>query len=362
MNNTEAILRFIHLPGFGPVKIRRLIEQFGSAEKAFRAETEELAKNPSWKGRWKSDSWKKDLDWIERNKVALVDYLAPEYPRLLLTIPDPPILLYVLGNVSALNKSGIAIIGTRFATSYGLEMASRFSEAIARTNLTVISGLARGIDTAAHKGALQNGKTIAVIGSGLGNIYPPENRCLVKQIEENGAVVSEFPMATPPDKQTFPQRNRIVSGMSRAVLLIEAPDKSGAMITMDLAEQQRKACWAIPGRLDFPSFEGNHKLIRQGKACLASQPEDLLEALGDLFSGERMNNYAADSTPLLTGEELELFKAFPPGSSTMDELCIAAKLSVAKLSILLMSLVMKNIIKEMPGQRYQKKLDPCRKL
>lgn len=353
MDQALALLRLLHLPGFGPVKIRRLIERYGSPFEAFSAEPEEYLANSVWQERKKYTSWEEDLALVEKAGVTLVPYFSANYPARLRGISDAPMLLYVRGSLLPIDNQGIAIIGTRFATPYGMDTAASFSQQLARSNVTVISGLARGIDTSAHQGALQGGRTIAVIGSGLGVLYPPENRLLAETIVEQGAVISEYSMLTPPNKLTFPQRNRIVSGMSRGVLLIEAPEKSGAMITMDLAHQQGRPCWALPGRVDFPSFEGNHTLIKNGKAKLATNAGDVLDGYDDLFP--QISQVVTKKHLGLTEQEEQFLKLFPPGSVMIDELCRLTKLPVAKISVLLMSLVFKNIIKEVPGQRYQKR-------
>lgn len=351
MDSIEALLRLLHIPGFGAVKIKRLIDQYGSPGNAFLAESAELAKLPAWKHRKEQRTWEIDRDIAEKEGVSIVPYFAKNYPSRLLDITDPPILLYVRGKMLASDNQGIAIVGTRYATPYGMERATLYGSVFGASGVTVISGLARGIDTAAHQSSLGKGRTIAVIGSGLANVYPPENRKLADEIAERGAVMSEFPMTTPPDKKTFPQRNRIVSGMSKAVLLIEAPRKSGAMITMDLAYKQGRACWAIPGRSDVFSFDGNHELIQQGRAKLTTRPQDLLDGMADLFGDVPCK----PSLDFLSGEEKRIFAAIPPEGIYLDELCGIMKLPVAKITVLLMSLILKNLIKELPGQRYQKR-------
>lgn len=351
MEQVYNLLRLLHLPGFGPVKIKRLIERYGSPSAAFSAEPEELVKNPVWQKRKNLTSWEEDLEIAEREKVSLIPYFSADYPTRLLGINDAPMLLYVKGHLLSTDNQGIAIIGTRFATPYGMETAESFAHSFARGKVTVISGLARGIDTAAHIGALRQGRTIAVIGSGLSQLYPPENRHLADKIAAQGAVVSEYPMMTPPSRQTFPQRNRIVSGMAQHALLIEAPLKSGAMITMELAHQQGRTCWAVPGMI-VPSFEGNHDLLKKGMAKLTTKPSDILGGYEDLFSQNQPN--VAQSKGL-TEQEIQFLSQFPPGGVMIDELCRLTKLPIAKINVLLMSLVFKNLIKEMPGQRYQKR-------
>lgn len=359
MEELEAFVRLLHLPGFGAVRIRKLVERFGSAAAAFSEDPSDLAENTTWKQRWSFSQWEKDMDLIYKENVTLLPFTDPRYPRRLRDISDPPILLYIKGQILPCDGQGIAIIGTRFATPYGLEAAQSFAEELAKSNTTIISGLARGIDTAAHAAALKFGRTIAVIGSGLARLYPPENRLLAEKIASAGAIISEFPMDTPPDKQTFPQRNRIVSGLSRSVLLIEAPEKSGAMITMELARAQGRQCWAIPARLDYTSFNGNHKLMKEGAAQLATSPRDLIAGADDLFGGAALQNHPPKV--LLSAEEVALFDLLPVDCVTLDELCNIAKLPVTKLSVLLMGLVLKNLINEYPGKRYQKKINLCQK-
>ncbi len=352
MDPIEALLRLLHIPGLGSVRIKRLIDTYGSPEAAYHAEPPELDHHAGWKQRRSSSLWERDLAAAMQQDIELVPCFSKLYPSRLLDIPDPPILLYVRGKLLPVDCQSIAIIGTRYATPYGMEMAERFGKALAGNGTTVVSGLARGIDTAAHRAALTTGRTIAVIGSGLGNIYPPENRELAEQIASRGAVISEFPMATPPDKQTFPRRNRIVSGMTRGTLLIEAPEKSGAMITMDLARKQGRSCWALPGRIDMPSFEGNHNLVREGRAKLTTKPGEILEGFGDLFDFPSKN---PSSSILMSAEEERVYASLPADGAGLDELCRTTKLPVAKISVLLMSLVLKNLVKEHPGQRYKKR-------
>lgn len=282
MKEIEALAALSCTPFIGPIKIRLLIQRFGSAVAAFHADPLEIAQLPGFGPKimmqWrKSDAWEQELNLAARYKVSLISYKSPEYPKSLLKLPDHPVLLYVLGKLEPSDQQGFAVIGTRDASPYGIKMAEQFGRDLAGKGYTVVSGLARGVDTAAHQGALENGRTIAVIGSGLANIYPPENSGLARKIVENGALISEFAMTTPPDRQNFPQRNRIVSGMTRGTILIEAPEKSGAMLTTELALSQGKRVFALPGQ------GGNQTLIKKKEATLVESAQDVLREYEERF-------------------------------------------------------------------------------
>lgn len=282
--------------GIGPVLIRRLIEATGSAEAACEVSIAQLRKIDgigTTKATSISDSMaragidvQKELD---RAATANVTVLCPdddEYPVLLKEIPDPPAVLYVRGQLEPRDLHSVAIVGSRKCSLYGREQAERFAALLAGAGVSVISGGARGIDSSAHRGAMQplNGRTIAVLGSGVDVAYPPENDSLFKQIaaDGRGAVVSEYPMGTPPVAENFPRRNRIISGLSRGVLVIEADLRSGALITARQAiDDHGRTVFALPGRVDMPTSAGPHKLIRDG-ATLVTKLEDILDHLGPL--------------------------------------------------------------------------------
>ena len=362
MNEQEALIVLVNTQGLGPVKIRLLIERFGSATSTLQATAEEIQELPGFGERlvrhvieWENNSnWKKDLELIDSTGTELIPYTDPRYPSALLKCSDHPILLYMKGTLLPEDAQGIAVVGTRQATIYGREMAEEISSDLARQRYTVVSGLARGVDTAAHNGALKTGRTIAVLGSGLANIYPKENSQLADHISQQGAVLSEFPMATPPDRQHFPQRNRIVSGMTRGSLLIEAPAHSGAMITMNKAWEQEKTLFALPGRADLETFRGNHKLIKSGKAALVENANDIMEAFSDLFGAQQTSAKPKPVIPPLDTEEKELLSLLPSEEQNIDALIRLTGWPVAKLNIMLMSLVIKKVVKEFPGKIYKR--------
>jgi len=280
--------------GLGPILSNRMVIAAGGAEAACEAtgkmlrEIEGIGSSKSSKlvSALRAASEKVDAE-MERARAAGATLICPDdafYPLLLRSIPDPPNVLYVKGAFEARDLNSIAIVGSRKCTHYGREQAERFGALLGGAGFTVISGGARGVDSGAHRGALMHpqGRTIAVLGSGVDVPYPPENESLFEQIGARGAVISEFPMGTPPLAENFPRRNRIVSGMSRGVLVIEADERSGALITARQAcDDHGRPVFAIPGRIDNSQSAGPHRLIRDG-AILTSGIEDILEGLGPL--------------------------------------------------------------------------------
>lgn len=363
LTELEALIILSSIPQLGSVKIRTLVQQFGSAVNALEASPEQIAALPDFgpkttKGlnEWRSNnSWKKNIELAERHQANIISYTHPLYPKRLLEIPDFPILLYIKGEFIPADQRCIAVVGTRQASIYGLDMAERISQDLANMGFTVVSGLARGIDTAAHVGALRRGRTVAVIGSGLADVYPKENLALAQAIAERGVLMSEFPMETPPDRQNFPQRNRIVSGMTMATLLIEAPIKSGAMITMEKAFAYKRKLFAMPGRVDNDDFRGNHLLIKSGRAILIESAKDIVASFENLFGlVEEFSPAKRMSTTHLNDEELELYTKLPIQESSIDQIMQLTKLPVMKINVLLMGLVMKKVVREFPGKIYKK--------
>ncbi len=280
--------------GIGPILSRRVIESAGGVEAACTADAKVLrvvdgigtAKAEKIRQALREAAGEVDAE-LSRAASLGVTLLCPDddvYPVLLRSIPDPPVVLYVKGAFEPRDLNSLAIVGSRRCTYYGREQAERFAALLAGAGVTVISGGARGVDSAAHRGALAQpqGRTIAVLGSGVDTPYPPENAGLFEQIARRGAVVSEFPLGTPPNKENFPRRNRIVSGMSRGVMVVEADIRSGALITARQAvEDHGRPVFAMPGRVDNPQSAGPHKLIREG-AVLTACLEDILLGLDPL--------------------------------------------------------------------------------
>jgi len=354
----EAFVILASIPQLGAMKIRYLVDHFGSAVEALNTPPAEIALLPGferisqqWQS-WQNDrSWQNELVAIEKYGVQLIPFTSPQFPKSLLEIPDPPALLYVQGILKPQDQRSIAVVGTRNASIYGNEMAESISRDLAANGFTVVSGLARGVDTAAHRGALERGRTLAVIGSGLTKIYPPENRALAEKISANGALITEFSMFTPPDRQNFPQRNRIVSGMTMGTVLIEAPVKSGAMITMQKAISHKKKLFALPGRVDSDGFRGNHSLIKNGEAHLIENAGDIIAHFQELFlisAVSQKKHFQLDS------EEQRLFQLMPNEEIGIDTLALQTSIPIQHINRILMSLVLKQAIKEFPGKIYKK--------
>jgi len=277
---------FLNLLNFSPVKIRSLLDFFKDLDDICKINTSELRGVKLLSDEdirkiselQKGDTVDKELRLIKQEGVDTIDIFDYEYPLLLKEIDNPPLLLYILGDRKALNKFLFAIVGSRKPTAYGVSVAKDFSCKLSSLGAVIVSGLARGIDTSAHQAAVVNGESVAVLGSGLLNIYPRENKTLFRKIIQNGAVVSEFPLLTSPLRENFPRRNRIVSGLSKGVLVVEAALKSGALITARLACEQNREVFAIPGKIDSLLSKGTNVLIKEG-AKLVDSLEDILEEL-----------------------------------------------------------------------------------
>lgn len=286
------------------------------------------------------------LEWSDAVEQHIVTLADPEYPQSLLEIPDPPALIYVRGRLDLLNRPALSIVGSRNATPQGIQNAERFAAAFVDAGLTVASGLALGIDGAAHRGALAaNGNTVAFIGTGIDRIYPARNRDLALEIGARGAIISEFPLATPVSAANFPRRNRLISGFSRGVLVIEAAVESGSLITARLAAEQGREVFAIPGSIHSPQSRGCHKLIKQG-AKLVETAQDVLE---ELRWGTPKQTATANAEN--TGNELLSAMGFDPCG--LDELAGRCGLTADTLSVMLLHLELDGRVASLPGGRYQ---------
>lgn len=265
---TKLIEKFQNIQGIWNAKYEELLKVQGIGEKLAKKITNENTKKEV----------KKHLEYMTKNKIEIISIWEKEYPYLLKNIVDSPISIYVRGNKEILNNIGIAIIGCREATEYGIKVAKKIAYELAKEKITIISGLAKGIDSASHLGAIYaKEKTIAVLGNGLDMVYPSENLKLAKKIlEENGAIISEYPLGTKPNKINFPARNRIISGLSRGILVVEAKEKSGTLITVDFALEQGKDIFVIPGNIDSKNSYGTNELIKQG-AKLVTNSQEIIE-------------------------------------------------------------------------------------
>lgn len=364
VTETEACIALNMVPKLGPVRLRRLLEVFGSPQRILLAKTHELQAvegiGPEiadsvahWEDRVDLAA---ELERVARFGARVITQTDPEYPPLLREIHNPPIVLYVRGELQERDRHSISVVGSRKTSHYGLECAKKLSYQLAYAGLTIVSGLARGIDTAAHQGALAaKGRTVAVLGSGLGCLYPPENEALAEKIAASGAVVSEFPMSVAPDQQTFPQRNRIVSGWSDGLLVVEAGLKSGALITAGQASEQGRAVYAVPGPIDRPTSHGSNRLIQDG-AKLVMGAADILDDLQILLPQKP----DLEPTPVraiqLTASERATYEAIGTAETPMDSIIMKSGLPPGTVSSTLLALEMKRLVKQLPGQHFVKLL------
>lgn len=369
MTDAEALIALNMLPKIGPVRVRRLVEACGSPAAVLRATAEALRRvegiGPEAVAvlrHWEETvDLGAELERVREMGVSVVTALDELYPGPLREIHDPPLVLYVQGKLEARDRMAVGVVGSRRATSYGLTAARKLSFQLAHAGVTVLSGLARGIDTAAHEGAVAaKGRTVAVIGSGLARLYPPENAALAGRIADgHGAVVSEFPLLTEPDKQTFPQRNRIVSGWSSGILVVEAPAWSGALITANNAADQGRSVYAVPGPIDKASSLGCNKLIQNG-ARLVLDASDILDDLNLLLPR------TADQTPEaralspavrleLTPGEQAVWDVLGAEERQLDEIIGQSGLPASEVAVALMRLEIRRLIKQLPGRRYVQK-------
>lgn len=352
MKERKYFLALNMIEGLGPLRISLLLKQFGSAEKIFQASEKELLTSPGIGKelavrirRFDQRKVEEEIQLCQKHSIQLRSMGEEGYPSILREIPDPPPIIYFRGNLEDWDFN-LAIVGSRRASFYGLSLAERFGYQLASLGATIVSGLARGIDSAAHRGALKaRGKTIAVLGSGLLQIYPPENRSLAQEIQDSGALISEFPLKTPPLRENFPRRNRIISGLSRGVLVVEAPRRSGALITADLALEQGRDVFAIPGKVDSPTSQGTNYLIKQG-AKLVETVEDILEEYGIELGKRTIQQVQLDP------KEERLLDLLAQEEMNIDQLLLLSGFSLEELNQHLLSLELKGKVKSNPGGFY----------
>jgi len=352
------------VPGIGRYHFKRLIDHFKSPELVFEASRAKLLDLDGMSERLVSaikqhripKQVKKELDLVKQKGYQIVTMTDNDYPQLLLQIPDPPPFLYVYGNLDRSIKN-IAVVGSRNATTYGISTTKQLCENLASNGITVVSGMAIGIDTAAHEGALMGkGKTIAVLGSGLERVYPSENIKLFHKIAVSGAVISEFSLMTEPEAHNFPVRNRIISGVSLGTVIVEATKKSGSLITARLAAEQNREVFAVPGSIHSFKSTGTHTLIKQG-AKLVEQTQDIIEELAPLIQGhaatENTNqNKTTDKLPPFSSEELTVYKALGPYPVHIDEVVRKISMEPGKLSSILLKLELKGVVLQTPGKLF----------
>ncbi len=365
MNELEALVTLNQLPTIGPVRIRRLIDYFGCASEVFTASASAISEVPRCNSavadiilNWRNLSdTAYELNECETHGIQLLTPDSPHWPAGLRDSQDAPVLLYSWGKLDPTeDASPVAVIGSRKTTNYGRTVTQQFSRQLAHTGHTIISGLALGIDTIAHQAALDAGqRTIAVLGSGLGSLYPRQNYELATAISQQGAVVSEYPLRTNPDKQTFPQRNRIVAAWAKATLITEMPERSGAMITANFARELGRPIFAIPGPIDRPSSAGCNLLIQQG-AILASTSDQISKALTP--SMNQLEFFSEDpamveaNLSILNEQEKAVLAQLTSHEQTIEELHLTTQMAIPDLTIALFNLELNEMAKQHPGMTY----------
>ena len=362
MFNVRDLLRLASTPKIGPHKIRLLVSHFHDPAEVLKASPRALIRVPGIEKKIASniihnkegERFADDqLKRVNRLGARIVTIWDMEYPELLKRIYDPPALLYVMGTLTTLDKSAVAIVGTRMPSAYGQLVAESLSRDLAQLGLTVVSGLARGIDTLAHSAALKaHGRTIAVLGSGLDVPYPAENRKLMEAVTAQGAVISEFPMGTKPDATNFPRRNRIVSGLTLGTIVVESAEDGGAMITASTALDQNREVFAVPGSIMEKRTAGPHKLIREGRAKLVQNVDDILEELGPQMRHLLKREHIPEVAVEMTLFEKKIFDVLKNEPIHIDTLAELAETSTADALVNLLSLEFKNLVRQLPGKMF----------
>ncbi len=375
--DTEKWLKLIRTDRVGPSTFAKFIKHFGSVDRALGASVSELAKidGVGFKiaeriaaTRAKFDATA-ELELAQKLGVWIISLDDKRYPPVLKQIYDPPPVLYIKGNLTRQDNLCISIVGSRYCSLYGQEQSSRFAHFLSSAGFTICSGMARGIDTAAHQGALSaGGRTIAVQGCGLANIFPPENKKLFELIAESGACISELPLRYEPLSENFPPRNRIIAGLSLGTIVVEAGLNSGALITARAALEYNREVMAVPGKIDSPLSKGAHQLIKQG-AKLIESVEDVTEALG--YIGEQLQDHVSaaatkasesmerslfDARNLkLSGPEKTIYECLDKEPSHIEQIIADTELKAGSVNAALISLRLKGLIKQLPGSLFVKR-------
>jgi DNA processing protein len=367
METLEALVALNLISGVGPIRIRHLLDHFGGDPAAVLSASQgELDRVPGIGGQLSSciAGWQSGVDLsgelrrIQETGVTVLGFTDAEYPALLKQIYDPPPVLYVKGRLTAEDGQGVAVVGSRLTTSYGMEVARKLGYQLAYTGVSVISGGARGADTAAHQGALSaQGRTIAVLGTGIDRVYPSENGDLFERIAERGALMTQFPFGRSADRGTFPARNRIVAGMSLGTVVIEASLSSGALITANLANDYGRQVFAVPGRIDSPRSKGCHDLIKKG-AKLCEGIEDVLSEFEYRFPASNRPELASGQQEFpsitLTASEQAVWDALGRETLEVDPIIRGSGLPPSAVQVALFSLELKRLVRQLPGRRFER--------
>jgi DNA processing protein len=366
MDSREALVALNMIENVGPVRVRQLLEHFGEAPAILGASRHQL-RQVRGIGEETAESivtWEKNVDLaaelgrISESGCHILISADADYPELLRQIYDPPVVLYVKGRLTPQDKNAVALVGSRMTTHYGIETARKLAYQLAYVGVTVVSGGARGIDTAAHQGALSaKGRTVAVLGTGINIVFPPENGELFQRIAERGAVITQFPFNRKADRQSFPIRNRIVAGMTLGTVVVEANLTSGALITANMAVEQGRQVFAVPGRIDSPRSKGCHELIKKG-AKLCEGAEDVLSEFEYLFPATNRLPGASETGVLpalnLSANEQTVYDTLSREEMGMDEVIRGCGLPSSAVSVALLGLEMKRLVRQLPGKLFAK--------
>ncbi len=365
MKNLVEWLSLKSVSGVGNLLYKRLITHFGTPGRALRAAAGELGRVKGVNRRvietirrHRTPAWiHKELEVAAEKRIRIITFSDSDYPSLLRQIPDPPPFFYMSGSLDGVTNA-VAMVGSRHATPYGLSTTRRLSHDLAKIGFTVVSGMARGIDTAAHEGALGGGgKTIAVLGSGLERIYPAENLPLSKRIAQSGAVISEFSLMAEPDGHHFPMRNRVISGLSLGTVVVEATRRSGSLITARLAAEQNREVFAVPGSVQSFKSTGTHTLIKSG-AKLVEHARDIIEEFANIMAPPPTAQAPVEEStpskppPELTPDETRVLNALSPYPIHIDELARSIAMDSGRASSALLMLELKGLIRQDPGKLF----------
>ncbi len=358
-------LTLCFLPGLGCVLANKIVQHAGSPENVLQAGREllgipgvgpatvALLRDSKLLGVARNKA-EQEIMRLEKNTISLVSLHCESYPSFLRNIPDPPIVLFYKGDIACLNAPVVAIVGSRAATEYGKRMSHMLAEGLAQNEITVISGGAHGIDAAAHRGAMRQGRTAAVFGCGLDVVYPKNHDRLFSRITEKGVLLSEYPLGTPPDKFRFPARNRIISGIASGVVVVEATEKSGSLITARLSLDQGRDIFAVPGRIDSMKSSGCHRLIQQG-AHLVHTVHDILDELniGSVLPAGALNLEQEKKGEAQGEKEKKLLSCLDVYPVDIDTLLRVTGFSTNEVYTLLLELELKGLVRQLPGQLYE---------
>ncbi|MFC1823414.1 DNA-processing protein DprA [Thermodesulfobacteriota bacterium] len=352
----------LHLiPGVGNIAIKNLLGSLGDPEKIFQASLADLTNVTGIRqetaqriiNREFSNDPVKELRRIEKFGARIITFADPQYPALLKEIYDPPVLLYAMGQDIPPDAVFIAVVGSRHPTTYGVKAAEKIGEGLARRGLSVVSGMARGIDAAAHRGSLKGrGYTIAVWGTGIDTVYPESNRKLFEHIIQSGTVITECPMGTPPEPKNFPIRNRIISGLSRGIVVVEATKKSGSLITASLALDHGREVFAVPGSINSFKSIGCHFLIKEG-AKLVENADDVMEELGLNYKyALKKDTFNELPIPPMEASEKRIYELIGEYPVHIDQIAREGNLEPSQVSILLMKMELKGVVRQLPGKMF----------